>query len=201
MTISRSRETSTESDAGSAPVDARMLRTRADVLGVALRPLIDEGWEAVNHRRVAAEAGYARTTIYTHWPTRVELVREALARLGEMPHHPATGDLRTDLVGELASFREGMRRHRLDRALAVLAGLVASVPDLVSVRDHLVSDGERVVRELLSPDLEGAELEATTLMLCGSVLHAALMHGGPPTDAMIESAVDLVMRGLPPAPA
>lgn len=183
---------STGSPAG---VDPRVLRTHADVLGVAVRVLIDEGWGAVTHAHVARLAGYSRATVYAHWPSRAALVRDALSRFGAMPHHAPTGDLRSDLVRELCSFRSAMVEHRLDRALAILTDLTHSVPELVGVRDRLVADGERVMRELLAPFLQGDELEAAVLMLCGAVLHAALMHGQPPDDEVIEATVDLVLRG------
>lgn len=177
-------------------VDPRVVRTRNDVLRATLDLLIDEGLESVTHQRVALAAGYARATIYAHWPARADLLREALTRFVDVPHHTPTGDLRTDLVQELISFRTAMRDHRLDRVLAVLVDLTASVPEMVEIRDRLVSNGERTMRALLEPVLHGAELEAATLTLCGAVLHGALMHGRPPEDDVIESAVDLMLCGL-----
>jgi AcrR family transcriptional regulator len=177
-------------------VDPRVLRTRNDVLKAAIEVLIDEGWEAVTHQHIAQVAGYSKATVYAHWPARADLMRDAFTYFGDVPHHTPTGDLRTDLVEEVTSFRSAMVDQRLDRALAVLVDLTASVPELVEVRDKLVADGERIVRALLEPVLDGAELEAATLMLCGAVLHGALMHGRPPGDDVIESAVDLTLRGL-----
>lgn len=178
------------------PVDPRVLRTRNDVLGAAIRLLLDEGWDAVTQPRVARAAGYSKATVYAHWPERADLVRDALARFGDMPHHEPTGDLRADLIGELVSFREGMIRHRLDRVLAVLAERSPAVPELVEMRTAFVADGERPMRERLATVLSGARLEAATVMLCGLVLDAALLHGTPPADDVIEAAVDLVLHGI-----
>ena len=33
-------------------------------------------------------------------------------------------------------------------------------------------------------------------MLCGAVLHSALMHGRRPDDDVIAASVDLLLRGL-----
>jgi hypothetical protein len=98
-------------------------------------------------------------------------------------------------------FRAGMQRRRLDRALAVLADLAASTPELAELRDELVVEGERVLRQLLGTVLRGDELEAAALMLSGAVLDSALMHGRLPADEVIAAAVDLVLRaaGAPPA--
>lgn len=177
-------------------VDPRVVRTRNDVLRTAIEVLLEEGWDAVTQPRVARAAGYSKATVYAHWPERADLVRDALARFGDMPHHEATGDLRTDLIGELVSFRRGMVEHRLDRVLAVLAERTPSVPELVDLRTAFVADGERPIRERLGTVLSGARLEAAAVMLCGLVLDAALLHGTPPDDDVLEAAVDLVLHGL-----
>lgn len=188
--------TASGGDGTDRSVDPRVVRTHNDVLRAALQVLIDEGWESVTRPRVARVAGYSKTTVYAHWPTRASLIVDAFTRLAEVPHHTPTGDLRTDLIKEMITLRSTMVEHRLDRALAVLVDHTASVPELVGVRDKLVADGERIVRKLLEPVLRGAELEAATLMLCGAVLHAALMHGQPPGDDVIESIVDLTLGRL-----
>jgi len=93
-----------------------------------------------------------------------------------------------------------MERHRLDRALATLAALTTSIPELAEVRDRLVTEGERVLLQLLAPVAHGPELEAAMRMLSGSISHSALMHGELPTDEVIAATVDLLLRGLDAVP-
>jgi len=176
--------------------DPRVIRTHNDVPAVALRLLLDEGWEAVTPARVATEAGYSRATVYTHWPERVDLLRDAFAQFGEMPHHEANGDAETDLRGELASFCRAMVEHRLDRALATLAERAQTNPEIAPIRDAFVADGERPMRQILPALAEGPAAEAALQMLCGMVTHSVLMHGNPPSDEVLDAAVDIVMRGL-----
>lgn len=176
--------------------DARVVRTHDDVLRAALQLLVDQGWEAVTHARVAQSAGYSRATLYNHWPTRDALLQGAFSRLAEMPHATSTGELRADLLAELVAYRDGMAEHRLDRALAVLIDLTASKPEMAPVRDRIVADGEGYVRRLLEPVLPPERLEAATLLLCGAVLQAALLHGTPPSDALLAATVDVVLSGL-----
>ena len=187
-------ETSHRPTAGD--VDARVVRTRHDIGHATLDVLIDEGRDAVTHPHIAEVAGYSRATVYKHWPTRADLLREALGHLGELHHHVPIGDLRTDLIDELLVFRSSMEHRRLGRALTVLAELAVSVPELAAVRDELITDGERTVRAMLAPLLPDIELEAATLMLCGAILHAALMHGELPSDEVITAAVDVTLHGL-----
>ena len=180
------------------PEDPRVTRTRQDVLRATIEVLLDEGWPSVTQAHVARTAGYSKATVYAHWPTRTALIRDAFTLVGATPHHTPTGDFRTDLLTELLGYRTGMVELRLDRALAVLSDLTHSIPELVAVRNQLVTDGERVVRELLERYADGTELDAATLMLCGAVLHSALMHGQVPSDEVIEASVDLLLRGLAP---
>ena len=178
------------------PLDPRVVRTRHDVLQATVDVLLDEGWDAVTHPHVARVAGYSKATLYAHWPDRVALVGDALARFGEMPHAAPVGTLREDLLTELRSFRAAMLEHRLDRALVVLAERAGTVPELVPVRDAFVADGERVLRDRLAPLLRPHEVDAVVLMLCGAVLHAVLLHGAVPADDVLEVAVDAVVAGL-----
>lgn len=177
-------------------VDPRVARTRNDVLNAAIAVLIDEGWDAVTQPHIARVAGYSKATVYAHWPERIDLLRDAFACYGDMPHYETTGDLRTDLIGELTSFRSAMVDHRLDRAMAVLAERATAIPEIVDIRDAFTSEGERPVRDILSPVISGARLEATVLMLCGMVLHSVFMHGTPPADDIIVSAVDMTLSAI-----
>jgi AcrR family transcriptional regulator len=182
-------------------LDARVVRTRDDILRAAIDVLIAEGLDAVTHHRLAEVAGYSRATVYKHWPTRSALFLDAFTYRPSGEHHTPTGDLRSDLIAELTMFRRGMERQRLDRALAALAALTTSVPELAEVRDRLVAEGERVLLELLTPVAQGTELEAAMRMLSGSVLHSALMHGQLPGDDVIAAVVDLLLRGLDARPS
>lgn len=182
-----------DQDEAHQPVDARVVRTRNDVLRAALDVLIDEGRDAVTHQHLAQVAGYSRVTLYKHWPTRAHLLRDAFRRLRDAQHHTPTGHVRTDLIEELTVFRTAIEERRIDRALAVLAELAATHPEMTEVRDEVVSDGERVLRGLLAPTLHGPKLEAAILMLSGAILNAAMMHGRPPPDDVIAAAVDIVL--------
>ena len=66
------------SDGSDTVRDARVARTRADVSRAALQVLTTEGADALTHAHVADIAGYSKTTLYTHWPSRVELIALAL---------------------------------------------------------------------------------------------------------------------------
>ncbi len=176
-----------------ASEDARVARTRADVARAALEVLTGEGSDAVTHARVAELAGYSKTTLYTHWPSRVELIALALDGLGELPHHEQSGDLRSDLIGELQAFRGGITEMRLDRILTGMAQW-ASVEEMREIRDAINSSGQGPLRAMLAAVLSGAELEAAVSMLTGVVACPSIMYGSLPEDDVIAAAVDIVLR-------
>ncbi len=184
--------TPAEGKAGDTGEDARVSRTRGDIARAALEVLTGEGSEAVTHARVAEIAGYSKTTLYTHWPARIDLIAMAIESLGEMPHHQLTGDLRTDLIEELKVFRAGVVDMRLDRVLSGMAEW-ASVQQMAQIRERVNTDGQHQMYEMLGERFSGAGLDAAVSMLTGVVACPALMFGTVPDDAVIEAAVDVVL--------
>ena len=174
--------------------DARVARTRADVARAALDVLVNEGSDAVTHARVADVAGYSKTTLYSHWPARFDLIVLALDGIGDMPHHPPTGELRADLIGELQVFRQVVIDMRLDRLLAGMAQW-ASVDEIGQLRDKINTGGQRPLRTMLEGSFSGSGLEAAVSMLSGVVACPSLMFGTLPDDDTIAAAVDIVLAG------
>ena len=173
--------------------DPRVIRTQADIARTALEVLTTEGADALSHSRVAEVAGYSKTTVYSHWPSRLDLLTAALGALGQSTLHEPTGDLRTDLIGQLARFRHAMLDQRLDLVLAAMAQW-ASVQEISQIRDEINTDGQRPIRTLLQGSFQGARLEAVISMLTGVVACPSLMFGTAPDDDIIAAAVDIVMN-------
>lgn len=182
------------SKAGDTGEDARVSRTRADVARAALEVLTTDGSDAVTHARVAEIAGYSKTTLYTHWPARIDLIAMAIESLGDMPHHDRTGVLRDDLIGELKVFRAGVLDMRLDRVLSGMAEW-ASVEQMARIRQRVNTDGQHQMYEMLGELFDGPALDAAVSMLTGVVACPAIMFGTVPDDAVIEAAVDVVLNG------
>jgi len=179
---------------GDTGEDARVSRTRADVARAALEVLTTDGSDAVTHARVAEVAGYSKTTLYTHWPARVDLIAMAIESLGDMPHHERTGVLRDDLIGELKVFRAGVLDMRLDRVLSGMAEW-ASEEQMARIRQKVNTDGQHQMYEMLGELFSGPGLDAAVSMLTGVVACPAIMFGNVPDDAVIEAAVDVVLNG------
>lgn len=178
---------------GETGEDARITRTRADVARTALEVVVNEGADALTHAHVAERAGYSKTTLYKHWPSRFDLAAIALEALGELVHHVRTGDIRADLVGELRAFRQAVLDQRLDRVLAAMAQW-ATDETMQRIRTEINTEGQRPIRAILGEAFDGAELEAAVSMLAGVVACPSLMFGTLPDDEVIEAAVDIVLH-------
>ena len=173
--------------------DARITRTRADVARTAFDVLIEEGADALTHAHVAERAGYSKTTLYKHWPSRSDLATMALEALRDFKHREHTGDIRADLIGQLTAFRQGVLELRLDRVLSAMAQR-ATVDTMSRIRNEINSEGQRPIRTILADAFEGPQLDAAVSMLSGVVACPSLMFGTVPDDDVIEAAVDMVLR-------
>ncbi|MEW5813118.1 MAG: TetR/AcrR family transcriptional regulator [Actinomycetota bacterium] len=176
--------------------DARVARTRADVARAALTVLRSDGFDDLTHARVAHRAGYSKTTLYAHWPSRLDLLRLALDALGRLPHPRPSGDLRADVVAELSAFRGAMADLRLDRVLCGLAD-GAGGDQAGQLRHRITTEAQRGLRALLAQQFTGTQLEVALSMLTGVVACPSLMVGALPDDATVAAAVEMVLPGAP----
>jgi hypothetical protein len=124
----------------------------------------------------------------------MDLVSAAFEDFQDMPHFVPTGELRSDLLGELESFSHAMVEYHLNRALAMLAEKAQTSHDVVGIRDSFVTAGEKPMRQTLE-HADSLTAEAITMMLCGMVTHSVLMHGQPPQHEVLTKAVDLLLAG------
>jgi AcrR family transcriptional regulator len=76
----------------------RTAKVRAAVLQATVAALAEDGYEALNVEDVARRAGVHKTTVYRRWPTKPELVADAVReRSDERVEVPDTGTLAGDL--------------------------------------------------------------------------------------------------------
>ena len=91
--------------------DPRIERTRSRVLAAASDLLNEVGFEAVTIELVSERSGVARSTLYRHWRTKGQLLRDAWAE----QHAPASEgpvdaeESRDRLIRYVEALAEGMR--------------------------------------------------------------------------------------------
>ena len=138
-------------------IDPRVVRTRRDVLAAAREVLLEEGWERVTLARVAERSGYARTTLYRHWPQRLDLLRDLISDEVRLLHTSPTGDLRQDLIAEMEAFRAAVTTSGLGRMMIAIAQQARDDGELADLSSSVRADGSQVLREIIAETVSGPE--------------------------------------------
>lgn len=183
-------------------LDPRVARTRRDVLAAAREVLLEDGWERVTLARVAERSGYARTTLYRHWPQRFDLLRDLIREEVRLLHTTPMGDLRTDLIAELEAFQVAITTSGLGRVMIAIGQQARGDAELSDLTSSIREDGARVLNDILAgesarralpPGLDG---DVAVAQLVGPVLFRYLFQNETGLDvAFVESVVDWFLAG------
>lgn len=160
--------------------------------------LIEDGWESVTHARVSEASGISRTTLYRHWPEKVDLLREALVSQSIARTLAPTGDLRADLVAELEAMVVELVENRAGVLLAAIVDRSEWDPTLQQMKAALIADGVASLRALLVEGQAGGELrpgadldvERGVAELVGPVTFRRFISGEPITTSFVAGVVD-----------
>ena len=178
-------------------VDPRVARTRHAVLTTAREVLLDEGWEGVTLGRVAERSGYARTTLYRHWPQRLDLLRDLIREEARLAHTTPTGNLRDDLVAELEAFRVAVSSTGLGRVMIAIGQQARDDAELADLNRSMRSESARVLDEIVVDAVaagalpRGVRADAAVAQLVGPVLFRYLFEDDHALDVeYVESVVD-----------
>jgi len=123
---------------------------RAQIFAATLSVLTGTGFDKMTMDAVATEAGASKATLYRHWPSKGELVIDAVRhRIDEQWQLPDTGSLRDDLRALLhhALDPEIGQRVCLMRELVAVCGRDADLAR--AFRERLVQDKRQAALQLL----------------------------------------------------
>jgi AcrR family transcriptional regulator len=192
-----------EPEAPRAPGRPRSHEADRAILDATLDLLIEEGYSGVTIEGVAARAGVAKTTIYRRWPSKAEMVVEAIGATAEKLPIPKVGSTRAGLAKTLA--------HTISRMSAdpsagrILMGLAAETcrnEELAdAVRRGIVEKRRRAMFALLERGIAQGEirpdidLDLVADMLGGPVLFRLLL-GGDMDPRIASRAVDMLIEGI-----
>lgn len=190
-------------------VDPRVARTRRDVLAAAHEVLLEEGWERVTVARVAERSGYARTTLYRHWPQRLDLLRDLIHEETRLLHSVPSGDTRLDLLAELEAFRAALTGSGLGRAMIAIGQQAHDDSDLADLNRSLRDAGGQILSEIITGGITGTQLrsdldvDVAVAQLVGPVLFRYLFEDHSPLDqdfviAVVDGFLHGAQRRTPP---
>jgi len=184
----------------------RAERVVAAVTKATLETLAQSGYSGLTIEMVAARAAVNKTTIYRRWPTKLELVRDALlATKRESSHDPDTGSVREDLMTWLREYVSSVTSP-LGQSLIRTLILEGNDSEIAEISRSLRSDAEEIPMRILDRGIKRGELAPqTSKRMVLSVLHGVTMHrlfvSSCGVDEMaVEALVDLVLDGARPPP-
>ena len=188
--------------------DPRVERSRAKVLTAAAQLLREVGFAEVTIEQISERSGVSRSTMYRHWTTREEILRDAFSHVA-VPDPGEPGDeaidLREDLRRYARVFADGLE-NAWGRAAATLAMTALDDPAQRDVIATFTDGYARDVALLLARAGERGETVAphdpaeVADRLVAPLFHRYLFRHLPLDDEFVTSNADRVAAGLQPGP-
>jgi AcrR family transcriptional regulator len=175
-------------------------RDRA-ILQATLEVLAETGYERMTTDMVAARAKTSKATMYRRWPSKAELVIEAVESLRDEPVTavPDTGTLRRDLAALIETFQS----PSTTRKFQIMAGLLSILPrdpDLARVvQRRIVQPGTAVMRLLLERAQKrgeidpGRDLDTLALVAPAMVAYRLIITGEQVDRQFLTSVINEVL--------
>jgi len=172
-----------------------------EILDAALQVLAETGYDGMTIDMVAARAKAGKATLYRRWPSKAELVIDAV---GGMTGHvdadmPDTGTLRGDLVAMI-------KPHTIEdaeRKMRIMAGVMSMLsrhPDLAeAVNAAIVEPRAAMTRQLMRRAAARGEIapdhdvETIVLIIPSMVTYRTLVLQLPVDRAFLMTLIDNVL--------
>jgi AcrR family transcriptional regulator len=183
------------------PGRPRSAEVRTTVLAAALGLVERDGYPAVTMKAIAEAAGVGRQTVYRWWPTKADVVLEALVDLAERRSRPArTGRAVADLCATLrATFAQVGARP-------AMTGLMAEATHdrgfAARLQAQLLAPRRAVVREILAAGQAsgqlgaGVGLDLATDIVFGVMWYRVLSGHAPVDQGLADDLTATVTRLL-----
>ncbi len=186
-------------------VDPRVERTRAKVLAAASALLREVGFAEVTIEQISGRSGVSRSTMYRHWTTREEILRDAFSTVALAgPARADGGELGEDLRRYARVFADGLE-NAWGRAAATLAMTALDDPAQRRVIATFTDGYARDVALLLDRAVERGEAVApcdpveVADRLVAPLFHRYLFRHLPLDDGFVTVNADRVAASLRPA--
>ena len=180
----------------------RLPRRRGDVLNSAifeatLDELAEVGYTKLTMERVAARAGASKASVYRRWPSRMELVLDAVHHLAPDPTDtPDTGSLRGDALAFMRAAAKLLAGPGGEALRGLLGDALADPSRTLELRRHSGGTGHRIMQEIVQRaaargEINSAAITPLRLDVAQAMLREQfLFHGPPIPDAVIVEIVD-----------
>ncbi|MGA7196746.1 TetR/AcrR family transcriptional regulator [Roseiarcus sp.] len=142
--------------------DERVRRSRAVVLGVTAQLLFERGYGGATVDEISRRSGVAKTTIYRHWPTRTDLLRDACSTLGTPLEAPDTGSFEADVTALVTNLAHLLRSAKWTSVLPSIIDAAERDPDIADMYSKLQRGYSQPFEIVIQRALRRGELPANT---------------------------------------
>jgi AcrR family transcriptional regulator len=174
-----------------------------EILDAALEILAETGYDGMTIDMVAARAKAGKATLYRRWPSKAELVIDAVAcmKKGDLDpaHLPDTGTLRGDLVAMIKphSIEEGEKKLQI---MAGLTSMLSRAPELAEAANAAIVEPRAAVNRLfMQRAIDRGEIpadcdvDALALISPSMAAYRVLILRKPVDRAFLVSLIDGVL--------
>jgi AcrR family transcriptional regulator len=178
------------------------------ILDAVLAELAEVGYARLSVERVAERAGASKASLYRRWPSKVELVMDAVYHLLPDPASPPdTGSLRGDLLAVMRAVAEQLAGPAGQAMGGILSDALGD-PDMARrVRSYARGTSQAGMREIARRAVARGEVDPAAVterrLEAGHAMlrHHFITRGVPIPDHVIVEIADEVMIPLLQLPA
>jgi AcrR family transcriptional regulator len=177
------------------------------ILDATLELLAEGGFPAATIDAIAARAGVGRNTIYRRWPSKEELIADALHELTAELDEQEGDNVYGLLLDRISDFARLFADRLFGRLLPAVLGELQRNPAFARVyADRVVRPRRQAIVDLLTQAQEAGELregvdvDQIADLLAGPPFLRLLPLGLPPvTEHYAEELLETIWRGIAPA--
>jgi AcrR family transcriptional regulator len=181
-------------------LDERVRRSRATVLGVTTELLFERGFAGASVDEISRRSGVAKTTIYRHWPTRADLLRDACSTIGTPLDVPDIGSFEGDVTALMTNLAHLLRSAKWTSVLPSVIDAAERDPDIAEMYSRLQEGYSAPLQSIIQRAMQKGELPKTTdaalliAALTGPLFYRRWFSREPLTSAFAKQIVRLVLR-------
>jgi AcrR family transcriptional regulator len=172
------------------------------VLEATLTELAAQGYERLSIPQIAFLADVNKTSIYRRWPSKAELVRDALASvITPASQAPDTGNLQGDLL-ELAKSLVAFLQSPAGKAIVSIMLTQSEDSELRALAQASYQNANQqapfiVMQRAMKRGELKAQIDPAQVLftLAGTVMHRLFVERSIADEAFLTTAIEIVLRG------
>ena len=186
---------------GGRDLDPRVERSRRVILSAALDLLGESGYGGLTIEAVAARAGVGKSTIYRHWPGKLELIEDAICTLKAGVAAPPGDSARNRVIHLLTQAAANVADSTWSQCLPAIIDAAQRDPEVKAIHRRLMLERRQILIDVLAEGVErgeirpGQDLALLADCLIGPIMVRRLLLHEPFDPQAVPALVDAVLPG------